>query len=43
MTYVIAAYGIVILTLAGYGLRIEAQRRRLERSARVEQSARPGR
>ena len=27
MSYVIAAYGLVIATLVGYGLRVQAQRR----------------
>lgn len=27
MSYLIAAYGLVIATLVGYGLRIQAQRR----------------
>ena len=27
MSYLIAAYGLVIATLVGYGLRVQAQRR----------------
>jgi hypothetical protein len=36
MSYAIAAYGLVIGTLVVYGLRVEAQRRALERAARRE-------
>ena len=32
MAYVIAAYGLVIGTLAIYGFRVQAQRRQLERA-----------
>ena len=33
MSYLIAAYGLVIATLLGYGLRIQAQRRASLRAA----------
>jgi hypothetical protein len=34
MAYVIAAYGLVIGTLVVYGIRVQGQRRQLERAAR---------
>jgi len=36
MGYVIAAYGLVIGTLAIYGYRVQARRRQLERAVRAE-------
>ncbi len=38
MSYLLAAYAVVLLTLAGYALRLRAQRRRL----RDELSRAPG-
>ncbi len=34
MTYLLAAYAVVLLTLAGYALRLRAQRRRLSEELR---------
>lgn len=39
MAYVIAAYGLVIVTLVGYGCRVQRLRRQLECSVTVEPHA----
>ena len=36
MAYVIAAYGLVIVTLVVYGCWVQGQRRQLERSERAQ-------
>ena len=43
MSYVIAAYGLVIGTLVLYGIRVQVQRRELARSERAHSESSPDR